>query len=146
MDVRRDAVVVERHVKNGFGGRQRVEKRGNVRVERFRGRERALLRVTEKWKRGNRDEKDVAGLAEIGERGDEIGSAVVEQRALRREEGLVNAVAGDENAVIAREEALRENKSERGVADDGDLEGRRREWRNVEGVRSQASLDFRWRF
>lgn len=70
----------------------------------------------------------------------------MEQGALGREEGLVNALAGDENAVIAREEALRENKSERGVADDGDLEGRRREWRNVEGVRSQASLDFCWRF
>ena len=48
MDVRRDAIVVERHVKNGFGRRQRVEKRGNVRVERFRGRERAQLRVTQK--------------------------------------------------------------------------------------------------
>ena len=51
----------------------------------------------------------------------------MEQGALRREEGLVNALAGDENAVVAREEALRENESERGVADDGDLKGRRRE-------------------
>lgn len=63
-----------------------------------------------------------------------------------REEGLEDALAGDENAVVAGEEALRENKGERRVADNGDLEGRRREWRNVEGMRSQASLDFCWRF
>ena len=46
MHVGVDSVVVERHVKNGFGRRQRVEKRGNVGVEGLGGRERPELRVT----------------------------------------------------------------------------------------------------
>lgn len=60
----------------------------------------------------NRDDEHVAGFAKIGERSDEIGRAVVEQSALRLEEGLVDELAGHEDAVVARRETLGEHAGE----------------------------------
>ena len=120
VDMGGDPIVVERHVKNGLQRRDGVEKLGQVGVEGFGGRQRGELRVRRE-RCAHSDDDHVAGFAEIGERRDEVGQALVQQSALRLEERLVDELAGDQHAVVAGEKALRQHAGERRLADHGHL-------------------------